>query len=1696
VAKDGKFGTFGGVFTPSILTILGVIMYLRLPWVVGNAGLYAALGIILVAHVISVCTGLSISSIATDKKVGAGGPYYIVSRSLGLPIGGTLGLALFVGLAFSVSLYVIGFSESFLGFIHVTRSLSAIRIAGTITIVVITVVTFVSTAFAIKTQYLILLFIALSLASIFLGPHHAHAAVNLAHAKGGPSLAVLFGVFFPAVTGFTAGVNMSGDLRDPKKSIPRGTMAAIAVGLVVYVALAVFLAWRVPAHQLVRDQDLLLHVALFAPFVVAGIWGATLSSALGSILGAPRILQALSSDHIGPRWFARGYGKTNEPRNALLFAFAIAEGGILIGRLDAIARVVSMVFLATYGFLNLCCAIESWASPDFRPSFRIPRGVSVVGALTSLLVMIELDLLAMAGAVALMAGLFVYLERKQLELEAGDAWAGIWSSMIRSGLARLSRETERQRNWRPTVLAFHEAGDAQYARQRRVTAALIAGNGIATDFELGRASGVSEDEARAAGEDDARVGLFSRALPSSEPFEAIENLCRYHGFAALRPNTLLVPWSLGQKDAARFARVLDGASELGLNALVYAPTERDVPRKPRIDVWWRAGAGNLAFCAALLRFVTRARDYERASVRLLLASTDSADNDYLRTSARRVLRETRIQAAIRVVDVSDRDRPFDARVREESMDAALVVLGLPNNPADTVSRLDAVTNELVEELADVLFFRAAPEFEDAVTLGRPAAVSFVPPPLEGGERELPAVTIPENADLARAVSEALDAEQQRATALFERGVKRVYAAHVALVRRVAAAVDRHLSPFARAGNVQNPRKLRHAANRAESALLLECREQLEHFEHKELAELTAALSSCIDAFVADAKHSIGDDELEVLRRREDFVPRAGDSTYVRRFKRRRRFFAWFKGGDVKYRVPAGDLLRFYRHKAIVEVLGKALARLERDTHQLVIHLGKIVASQAASGADATALTEALAERERRLSERLDEVVARAKDRVAVQQWSLLVGSRQIADQFARDVVRLDVAPLVKKSRRASKSADADNAALAEMPERWSEHQRHLIGRGMLGLGLCTFQERLASIVARNKDAIALELQNGVLSDSERLRVALVTLKSSLGNGGRDKPRLEARVDLKSRFNPGPAIDNLVRETAEPVATLPETVQTLTDESIQRLEEGRFDEVETIELPVRRLAQFLVDSELIGAAEEQLGELPLLEQRVSSVAQDVFRLIGFQIAEAQTSGEEVVLEQLVTVVDSSLERLDAELTRLRDALPELSRAFDAELGAVVEATSAWDLVSRAANLEQHIRLRQGKKAVSGVRGAARRALEATRRGAVGLVYRKSAGVLLARRLEAKLAPEGAVVDHVRAFVEQNTPSAEVLEALPFYYRQLFMGQSAVSEAFWVDRESELAKAKRALAAARRGASGALIITGPRGSGKSALCLRVTSELGARARVCRVQARPGGSIDLDTFDAALARATSLDGASAGGEIPDGATLVFDDVELWWERSPGGLAVLERIARLIDEQGHRCRFILCASRPALALIDRLQPLSDRALGVVDCAPMPALALKNVVTLRHASSGMKFELGSKGEDSLGELGLAQLFSRHFDYSSGWVGPALRSWLTHVARVKGDTLSVRRPERDHWEVIDELGTESVALLVQLALHKQLTFSRLARLSRLDERSLRAGADTLERTNLVVESHRGVLEMNPFVQHVVLERFSERELLP
>ncbi len=397
-AAPTKFGTFGGVFTPSTLTILGVIMFLRFGLVVGEAGLIQAIMIVLAAKLITTLTALSVSGLATNTRVQGGGAYYLISRSLGVEFGGAIGVVFFLAQAISVALYVIGFTEAFQN-LFPDLGLSA-RAIGTIVNVGIFICVYVGASWAIKVQFGILAILALALGSFFAGAIPAateetlRANLQSSYSAGG-GFFVMFALFFPAVTGIMAGVNMSGDLQNPAKSIPRGTLAAIGFTAVVYIAMAFLFAAAAPRDALLAKPLVILDVAWSPMLINAGIFAATLSSALGSMMGAPRILQALARDDIFPRLrpLARGSGASNEPRRATILTLIIAQVAIVFGDLNAIAPIITMFFMVTYGTINLACFYESATrNPSYRPSFKLSHWSSaLLGAIGCAAAMLLLD---------------------------------------------------------------------------------------------------------------------------------------------------------------------------------------------------------------------------------------------------------------------------------------------------------------------------------------------------------------------------------------------------------------------------------------------------------------------------------------------------------------------------------------------------------------------------------------------------------------------------------------------------------------------------------------------------------------------------------------------------------------------------------------------------------------------------------------------------------------------------------------------------------------------------------------------------------------------------------------------------------------------------------------------------------------------------------------------------------------------------------------------------------------------------------------------------------------------------------------------------------------------------------------------------------------------------------------------------------
>jgi solute carrier family 12 sodium/potassium/chloride transporter 2 len=715
IAKK-KFGTFTGVFTPSILTILGVIMYMRLGWVVGNAGLFGAIAIIVIAHVIAVTTGLSISSVATDKKIGAGGVYYVLSRSMGIPIGGSIGIALFIGTAFSIALYIIGFSESFNGYFGYGASINDIRITGTIALVSLTALALISTSVALKAQFIILAAIIISLVSIVFGSsEYIPETVELVASAKSVPLEVVFAIFFPAVTGFTAGIAMSGDLEDPKRSIPKGTLMAIGVGLVVYIALAIFIAFNVNSEVLRTDYNILMKIALFAPAVVAGIWGATLSSALGGILGGPRILQAMSLDKVTPGIFGRVSGKNKEPVSAMLLVFVIAEIGILIGELDVIARVVSMFYLTAYGFINLSYFLESWANPDFQPTFKIKRWIGLLGFVACFAIMFKLDLFAMIGALAVITALYFGLQRKEVQLQSNDVWRSVWENIVNKGLKRIDAKIEENSNWNPNIILF--SGQSEHQSYLLELCKTVSGRtGVVTNFKLildtNDEKPLRKTEQVVRNEIFTELGIFARQLKVKNIYDGITTIASTFGFSGVEPNTIMMGWPKGLESSKEYAKMTESLLHLDYN-LLYLDFDRRTKfgNYKTVDLWWReTDSKNAEMMLNIARFIIASQRWNNTNIRVLFVNNNNVNRTVIRSKISSLVEDLRVNVQIEIINNAVAQKPFYDLIAEHSKFTDLTLVGIPNYKTEKQAEFVLKTNHLFETIGSTLLVKAANNF--------------------------------------------------------------------------------------------------------------------------------------------------------------------------------------------------------------------------------------------------------------------------------------------------------------------------------------------------------------------------------------------------------------------------------------------------------------------------------------------------------------------------------------------------------------------------------------------------------------------------------------------------------------------------------------------------------------------------------------------------------------------------------------------------------------------------------------------------------------------------------------------------------------------------------------------------------------------------------------------------------------------------
>ena len=726
------FGTTP-VFLASISTILGAVLFLRFGYAVAHTGLAGVLLIIVLGHLVTIPTALAIAEIATNRRVEGGGEYFIISRSFGTTIGAAIGIALYFSQAVSVAFYMIAFAESFRplqGWIETTLGLPfdprMISVPGTLLLAILVLTK--GAALGVGALRVVAAILALALAAFFLGSPVGGEAQSLIHSvpvQGHDPLILVFAIVFPAFTGMTAGVGLSGDLKNPRRSIPLGTLAGTLCGMVVYVFVVIKLAVSATPEQLAGEPLIMAKIAIWEPIIPIGLAAATISSAIGSILVAPRTLQALAVDGLVPSekvngLLAQGVGKNNEPRNATLITVGLALVAVSGGSIDFVARIISMFFMVTYGALCAISALEHFAArPSYRPSFRSTWYLSLLGAVMCVLLMFQMDPVYALLSIAVM----VVIYRGVRAMRGGaDDLAEIFTGVLTQATRRFqillqqraSASEQGAESWRPSLIMVNG-----HTFERGAPLAFFGwlcqryGFGTYLHFERGHLN--RETAAHCEKQltrliehvHSRRSAIYVDTMVSPSMRSALAQSLQVPGVSGMENNSTLFELSIHDEEAS-LSELVDGctmALTVHRNCLVLRHGDHFFGNRNTVHIWLGRHDYRNANLMLLLAYILLGHPDWRDAELHIFAAFPKDEIETKRQELHTMIESGRLPMSTKNLEVLPTDdRPDLGRlVESRSADADLVILGFTD--AHLAERGGALFQEH-PALRDVLFVSA------------------------------------------------------------------------------------------------------------------------------------------------------------------------------------------------------------------------------------------------------------------------------------------------------------------------------------------------------------------------------------------------------------------------------------------------------------------------------------------------------------------------------------------------------------------------------------------------------------------------------------------------------------------------------------------------------------------------------------------------------------------------------------------------------------------------------------------------------------------------------------------------------------------------------------------------------------------------------------------------------------------------------
>lgn len=1690
MAKSKKFGTFSGVFLPSFLAIVGVIMYLRLGWIVGQAGLYNTILIVLFACTIALITGLSIASIATDKKIKAGGVYYILSRSLGLPMGGAIGISITLAMTFVISLNLIGFAESFLAvdaisnFLNLEPNLNSYRIVATVFLIILFITNFISTSLAVKTQYFVFGGIILSFISILLGvifPSNPQPAMPVLYpADNGVGFMVLFAIFFPAATGFTTGVAMSGELKNPKKSIPLGVMGAIIAGIIVYILMALVFSFTIDRNVLLHAESPIIELGYFSSFVLLGIWGATLSTALGSVLGAPKTLAAIANDGVLPKFLTKTSGKTNEPRIAMILIAIIAEAGILIGDLNIIAPIVTMFFMVSYAFINLAFFLEKWSSTDFRPSFKISKYVGLLGFLLCLFFMFEINPLSMLIAVVVMLLIYAIIKRKNLRLEFGDVWQSVFLSITRGVISKMTKRKLESRNWQPNIIVF---GGTEEKRPylKDFGKWLVGQHGFITNFELNK---TTEEELFAPKDNEHDILLpdnkyekiNTREYNCLNIYDAIETLSTTYGFTGIEPNTILLGFSDRTKDKDRFCKMLSNISKLDKNILLmHFNDDAGFGNKKIIDIWITQDEPDSIFAINLVKMLWLDENWAQSLLRLNVVSTDNSSYSFIYNKLDNILQQMRIPGEIRIINNELDNKPLNELIQTHCFDSDIVFIGLPDFDKNPEKSYEKVYN-ISTINKTVIFINASNQFKaidnlDIVTK-QITEKNNNTLNIDSIYQDWEAPLRPEAVTLLSTIKDKLN-ESRESTIMFKVKMLSSYLTNNLEKINSSFEINDTISSLETFKNYMNS-----STTKATNALNIFINEKIEEFEnvftqlgHEYLQNITEIQNNLPDPFVVLYSDELG-------------FETENDTPEQKRLRQKIRKF-YEKNKDKKLYPYQGNVKRYISfelsvmYNEILELVYKQVKQLFTnyyyDINTIIYSVNDFNLKVASNFEN---------EKDPNINKNYNIINNTIKD-VTLKVEDLVTSlNKQISDIEIKYLNRLtaylnvfNFNDLKIDKKRLSKN---NRDFLSKINESFTDLYVALPGlfnRNIINISITNFKVNLLSF---NRDIINIAdyfVNNHIVSKHRSFENDIKKQKS-ISQISLDTYTSIDTNELYTNLND--VHDKIMKQ----IQKLPDKITVIDNPSLAKYISSVDESPSYINFSVSRLIDYLIQNNY------EKGIKVIYNKMVQYCAESLEkqRTIFTQIS---------VVEQYENLISDISKKINEEIEILSNKVKETYKEINDTFELTYEKIQLETFLANAASIKNFVISTKVSKKQNKIDKKKSDFLQVLRDNFTKFWYKKSESKLITQQMLQRDTDDEKLRRYM-ASLNKITMPVDVDRTLPYSYLQLFLSVQHYNKDLWIGKQKAINDFKVLYEQYQRIKGGCILVNGSIGSGKSFFSHHVIKTVLPSSRIYTIKSVNGGSTSVNKFEVSFLRAlesTNINLNNAIREAPKGSVFIIENIEQWWHRNLGGDKVINKIIQLINKFSKDYLFLLNVNTLGGKTIKMTTDLGSIILGSISLSPFNAEEIGRIILRRHNAGSFKFILDGVHENNLHSWNYAKLFSSYYNISNGNIKSALRLWVSCIDRVGTDTIEIhtpKLPESIPWKLLTR---QQIIFLAQFAIHNSMSYERIYSLTNKSISETTSDIKTLIKYGLLEQQAENIFGLNTVLYPFILKELQKLEVI-